>query len=384
LSDAERGAFFFRGSDSSAPRTSGKIGREKVKTIKTLVAALTVGIAAMTFSASAEDKGTVGIAMPTKSSLRWISDGNELVKALQEKGYATDLQYAEDDIPNQLAQIENMVTKDAKVLVIASIDGTTLSAVLQQAADKGIKVVAYDRLIRDSPNVDYYTTFDNFKVGVLQAESLLKGLGYPEKQGPFNIELFGGSPDDNNAFFFYDGAMSVLQPLIDKGVLVVKSGQMGMEKVGTLRWDGAVAQSRMDNILSAHYSDGSRVDGVLAPYDGLSRGIISSLRGVGYGSADQPWPIVTGQDAEVPSVKAIIAGEQYSTVFKDTRELAKVTANLVDAVLSGKEPEINDTKTYNNGVKVVPSYLLVPVSVDKSNYEEIVVGSGYIKADELK
>jgi putative multiple sugar transport system substrate-binding protein len=353
-----------------------------VKIIKTLVGAL--ALAAMTFTVQAQDKGTVGIAMPTKSSLRWISDGDALVAALKEKGYGTDLQYAEDDIPNQLAQIENMVTKDVKALVIASIDGTTLSAVLQQAADKGVKVIAYDRLIRDSGNVDYYTTFDNFKVGVLQAESLLKGLGYPENKGPFNIELFGGSPDDNNAFFFYDGAMSVLQPLIDKGDLVVKSGQMGMEKVGTLRWDGAVAQARMDNILSANYSDGSRVDGVLAPYDGLSRGIISSLRGVGYGTADQPWPIVTGQDAETPSVKGIIAGEQYSTVFKDTRELAKVTANLVDAVLSGKEPEINDTKTYENGVKVVPSYLLVPVSVDKSNYEEIVVGSGYIKAEDLQ
>lgn len=355
-----------------------------MKIVKTFIAALALGMAAMTYTAQAEDKGTVGIAMPTKSSLRWISDGDALVAALKEKGYGTDLQYAEDDIPNQLAQIENMVTKDVKALIIASIDGTTLSAVLQQAADKGVKIIAYDRLIRDSPNVDYYTTFDNFQVGVLQANSMLKGLGYPEKKGPFNIELFGGSPDDNNAFFFYDGAMSVLQPLIDKGDLVVKSGQMGMDKVGTLRWDGAVAQARMDNVLSANYSDGSRVDGVLAPYDGLSRGIISSLRGVGYGAADQPWPIITGQDAEVSSVKAIIAGEQYSTVFKDTRELAKVTADLVDDVLSGKEPKVNDTKTYNNGVKVIPSNLLTPYEVDKANYEKLVVGSGYIKAEELK
>jgi putative multiple sugar transport system substrate-binding protein len=371
--------------DLRAAGTAGATSPQReitVKIIKSLVGAL--ALAAMTFTAQAQDKGLVGIAMPTKSSLRWISDGNELKAALEEKGYTVDLQYAEDDIPNQLAQIENMVTKGAKALVIASIDGTTLSQVLQQAKDSGATVVAYDRLIRESPNVDYYTTFDNFKVGVLQAESILKGLGYPEKQGPWNIELFGGSPDDNNAFFFYDGAMSVLQPLIDKGVLVVKSGQMGMETVGTLRWDAAVAQARMDNILSANYSDGSRVDAVLAPYDGLSRGIISSLRGVGYGSADQPWPIISGQDAETPSVKAIIAGEQYSTVFKDTRELAKVTANLVDAALSGGTPEINDTKTYDNGNKVVPSYLLVPVSVDKSNYEEIVVGSGYIKAEDLK
>ena len=355
-----------------------------MKFLKAIVTAAAVSLLALAPQAFAQDKGLVGIAMPTKSSLRWISDGDSLKAALEGNGYTVDLQYAEDDIPNQLAQIENMVTKGAKVLIVASIDGTTLSDVLQKAHDGGAKVVAYDRLIRQSGNVDYYTTFDNFKVGVLQAESILKGLGYPENKGPFNIELFGGSPDDNNAFFFYDGAMSVLQPLIDKGDLVVKSGQMGMEKVGTLRWDAAVAQARMDNILSANYSDGSRVDAVLAPYDGLSRGIISSLRGVGYGTADQPWPIISGQDAETPSIKAIIAGEQYSTVFKDTRELAKVTAKLVDDVLAGKEPEINDTKTYDNGVKVVPSYLLVPVSVDKSNYEEIVVKSGYIKADELK
>ncbi|KRA50530.1 multiple monosaccharide ABC transporter substrate-binding protein [Devosia sp. Root635] len=332
----------------------------------------------------AQDKGAIGIAMPTQSSLRWISDGNELKAALEAKGYSVDLQYAEDDIPNQLAQIENMVTKGVKALVIASIDGTTLSAVLQQAADAGIKVIAYDRLIRDSANVDYYTTFDNFEVGVLQAGSILKGLGYPDQKGPWNVELFGGSPDDNNAFFFYDGAMSVFQPLIDDGTLVVKSGQMGMETVGTLRWDGAVAQARMDNLLSANYSDGSRVDAVLSPYDGLSRGIISSLRGVGYGSADQPWPIISGQDAEVPSVKAIIAGEQYSTVFKDTRELAQITAELVDTVLTGGTPAGLDTTTYDNGVKVVPSILLTPYEVDVNNYQARVVDSGYIKAEELQ
>ena len=351
---------------------------------KIIMTAVTVGAIALSGSVFAQDKGKVGIAMPTQSSLRWISDGNELKAALEGKGYTVDLQYAEDDIPNQLAQIENMVTGGVKALVIASIDGTTLSAVLQQAADQGIKVVAYDRLIRDSANVDFYTTFDNFQVGVLQANSLVKGLKerFPDVK-PWNVELFGGSPDDNNAFFFYDGAMSVIQPLIDAGDIVIKSRQQGMDQVGTLRWDGAVAQARMDNLLSANYTDG-RVHGVLAPYDGLSRGIISSLRGVGYGSADQPWPIVTGQDAETPSVKAIIAGEQYSTVFKDTRELAKVTANLVDAALSGGTPEINDTETYNNGVKVIPSYLLTPYDVDVTNYEELVVGSGYIKAEDLQ
>ncbi len=334
--------------------------------------------------AMAADKGLIAIAMPTKSSTRWISDGESMVKEFTSLGYSTDLQYAEDDIPNQLAQIENMVTKGAKVLIIAAIDGTTLSDVLEKAHKSGIKVFAYDRLIRKSGNVDYYSTFDNFKVGVLQANSLLQGLGVDKgKTGPFNIELFGGSPDDNNAFFFYDGAMSVLQPLIDKKVLVVKSGQMGMKVVGTLRWDGAVAQARMDNLLSANYGK-ARVDAVLSPYDGLSRGIISSLKGVGYGSKDQPMPIVSGQDAELPSVKAILAGEQYSTVFKDTRELAKVTAKMVDAALSGKEVPVNDTKTYDNGVKVVPSNLLVPVAVDKSNLEKVLVGSGYYTKDQIE
>jgi len=355
-----------------------------LKSIATLFAAGALVASAAT-GAFAQDKGQIGIAMPTQSSLRWISDGNELKTALEGMGYTVDLQYAEDDIPNQLAQIENMVTKGVKALVVASIDGTTLSAVLQNAADQGVKVIAYDRLILESPNVDYYTTFDNFQVGVLQANSLVKGLEARfGDDKPWNVELFGGSPDDNNAFFFYDGAMAVLQPMIDAGDIVIKSGQQGMEQVGTLRWDGAVAQARMDNILSANYSDGSRVHGVLSPYDGLSRGIISSLRGVGYGSGDLSWPIITGQDAETPSVKAIIAGEQYSTVFKDTRELAQYTAQLINTVLSGEEPSGLDTSTYDNGVKVVPSILLTPYEVDISNYEERVIASGYIKAEELQ
>jgi putative multiple sugar transport system substrate-binding protein len=279
-----------------------------VKLIKTMVAMMAIGMAGFIGSAHAQDKGTVGVSMPTKSSARWIADGDNMVKVLKERGYKADLQYAEDDIPNQLAQIENMVTKGVKVLVIASIDGTTLSDVLQKAADKGIKVIAYDRLIKGSANVDYYATFDNFQVGVIQANSLVKALNLAGGKGPFNIELFGGSPDDNNAFFFYDGAMSVLKPYIDSGKLVVRSKQMGMEKVGTLRWDGAVAQARMDNLLSAFYTSG-RVDAVLSPYDGLSIGILSSLKGVGYGTPKQPYPFVSGQDAEIASVKSMLRGE---------------------------------------------------------------------------
>ncbi|WOB10343.1 multiple monosaccharide ABC transporter substrate-binding protein [Piscinibacter gummiphilus] len=348
-----------------------------------IVAALATGLVAWMPIAQAQEKGLVGISMPTKSSSRWISDGQSMVKYFQAKGYKTDLQYADDDIPNQLAQVENMITKGSKVLVIAAIDGTTLSDALQKAADKGVKVIAYDRLIRGSKNVDYYTTFDNFQVGVLQANSIVDKLGLKQGKGPFNIELFGGSPDDNNAFFFYNGAMSVLDPYIKSGKLVVRSKQMGMDKVGTLRWDGAVAQARMDNLLSAYYTN-ARVDAVLSPYDGLSIGILSSLKGVGYGTPKQPFPVVSGQDAELPSVKSMLAGEQYSTVFKDTRELAKVTVDLVDAVLAGKQPQINDTKTYNNGVKVVPSYLLKPVSVDASNWKPVLVGSGYYTESQVK
>lgn len=339
---------------------------------------------ALLFATAAYADGTVGIAMPTKSSARWISDGNSMVEQFTAAGYETDLQYAEDDIPNQLAQIENMITKGVDVLVIAAIDGTTLSNALENAAASGIRVIAYDRLIRDSGNVDYYATFDNFKVGVQQATTLVDGLN--ERFGdvkPWNVELFGGSPDDNNAYFFYDGAMSVLQPLIDDGSVAIVSGQMGMDTVGTLRWDGAVAQARMDNLLSAHYTD-AVVHGVLSPYDGLSIGILSSLKGVGYGSGDLAMPIVTGQDAEVPSVKSILAGEQYSTIFKDTRSLAGVTVGMVDALLKGGEPEINDTSTYDNGVKVVPSYLLEPLPVTVENWEELLIGSGYYTMDQIK
>ena len=351
--------------------------------LKTLVAAAATGILGVATLAHAQDKGPVAISMPTKSSARWIADGANMVKYFQEKGYKTDLQYADDDIPNQLAQIENMVTKGSKVLVIAAIDGTTLSDVLQKAADKGVKVIAYDRLIKGSKNVDYYATFDNFQVGVLQAAYIEKALDLKAGKGPFNIELFGGSPDDNNAFFFYNGAMSVLKPYIDSGKLVVRSKQLGMDKVSTLRWDGAVAQARMDNLLSAYYTK-DKVDAVLSPYDGLSIGIISSLKGVGYGTPKLPMPVVTGQDAEVQSVKSILKKEQTATVFKDTRELAKVTVAMVDAMLAGKQPEVNDTKTYNNGVKVVPSYLLKPVSVDITNWKPVLVDSGYYKESQVK
>lgn len=336
--------------------------------------------------------GLIGVSMPTQSSTRWISDGNSIKEQLEADGFTVDLQYAEDDIPTQVTQLEGMLTKGVKALIIAAIDGTQLTDVLQAAADAGVPVIAYDRLIRDSANVDYYATFDNFKVGVQQATSMLVGMGVYATEdstsadganaaGPLNVELFAGSPDDNNATFFFNGAMSVLQPLIDSGVLVVKSGQVAFEKVATLRWDGAVAQKRMEDILVGSYADGSKVNGVLSPYDGLSRGIIAALTDGGYAAADLP--TIVGQDAEVLSVKAMIAGEQYSTIFKDTRELAKVAVGMAEAILKGETPETNDDSTYDNGVKVIPSYLLTPYIVTLDNYKELLVDSGYINEADL-
>lgn len=328
---------------------------------------------------------TIGIAMPTKSSERWIADGNNMAQQFRALGYKTDLQYGEDSVDQQVAQVENMITKGVDALVIAAIDGRALGDVLKQAADQHIKVISYDRLILGSPNVDYYASFDNEKVGVLQATYIVDRLGLKSggKQGPFNIELFAGSPDDNNTRYFFQGALKTLQPYIDKKQLVVRSGQTRLNQVTTLRWDGATAQKRMDDLLTKAYST-ERVDAVLSPYDGISIGILSALRSGGYGTSAKPYPLVTGQDAEVASVKSIIAGDQAQTVYKDTRALAKQAVQMADAVLTGKTPQVNDTKTYDNEKKVVPAFLLDPVSVDKSNYRATLVDSGYIKASDLK
>ncbi|WP_372508460.1 multiple monosaccharide ABC transporter substrate-binding protein [Salinibacterium sedimenticola] len=322
----------------------------------------------------------VGVSMPTQTSERWIADGANVEAELEERGYTVDLQFANDDIPTQLSQIENMISGGAEALIIAAIDGTALTEVLEQAASQDIPVISYDRLILGSENVDYYTTFDNFEVGVQQGTSLLTGMGILDENGedtgatgPFNVELFAGSPDDNNATFFWDGAMSVLQPYMDSGVITVPSGQTAFDQAAILRWDPATAQDRMDDLLTI--IGDTPIHGVLSPYDGLSIGIISALTAGGYSSSELP--IVTGQDAEEGSVKSIIAGEQYSTIFKDTRLLGEQAVEMVDAVLNGEEPEVNDTETYDNGEKIVPSYLLESQIVTAENYEEVLIESGY-------
>ena len=334
---------------------------------------------------SSNSEKTIGILMPTKSSERWINDGNDMVEELEKLGYKTDLQYAEDVVETQVSQAENLITKGVDCLVIANIDGESLTDVCQKANDAGIPVIAYDRLIKNTEYVDYYISFDNTLVGVQIGEYIEKALDLKNANGKsYNIELFAGSPDDNNAHMLYDGAMSILQQYIDNGSLVVVSGQTDFDTVCTLRWDGALAQSRMENILTANYSAGKKVDAVFSSYDGLSRGIVEALRSVGYGTADLPWPVITGQDAETATVKSIISGEQTQTIFKDTRELANRAVKVVDAILKGGEVEVNDTETYDNGVKVVPSYLCTPISVDINNYKEVLIDSGYIEESELK
>lgn len=339
-----------------------------------------------------DNKGAlVGVAMPTKVSARWIADGNAVKSDLEKDGYKVDLEYANNDIPTQVQQVNTMITKGAKVLIIASIDGGSLTDQLDAAAKAGIKVISYDRLLTGDKNVDYYVSFDNYKVGVYQANSLLTGLGVLDKdgkktgqKGPFNIEVFAGSPDDNNATFFYNGAMDTLKPYIADGTLVVKSGQTNFNQVAILRWDPATAKARMQDLVAKSYSGGADVQGVLSPYDGLSDGILSALEGAGYGSGGKKLPVITGQDAEVASVKQIIAGTQYSTIYKDTRKLANEAAKMANDVLTGKTPEVNDTKSYDNKVKVVPSYLFQPVVVTKDNYKEILVDSGYYKESDLQ
>jgi len=333
----------------------------------------------------------IGVAMPTETSERWIADGNAVKSGLEELGYQVDLQYAGDDIPTQSQQIDKMILNGADVLIIAAIDGTALSGQLDAAAAAGIKVIAYDRLIVGSANVDFYVTFDNFNVGVQQATSLLVGLGILNEDGsegtatgPFNIELFAGSLDDNNAFFFFNGAMETLQPYIDAGTLVVKSGQTDIEQAATLRWLQETAQARMDNLLTSTYADGTKVDGVLSPYDGLSRGIITSLQNGGYsGAVADGFPVVTGQDAEIASVKLIADGVQFATIFKDTRKLAAQSIVVAQAYLAGTEPEANDTTTYDNKVKVVPSFLLASDIVYSDTITSLLVDSGYWTADEV-
>ena len=346
-----------------------------------LVLAMVAALFAGCGSSSSSNK--VGVSMPTKTLQRWNQDGDNMKKQLEAAGYTVDLQYADDDIATQVSQLENMINGGCKVLVIASIDGNSLGTVLDLAKEKGVKVIAYDRLIMGSDAVTYYATFDNEMVGTKQGEYIEEKLGLKSGKGPFNLEIITGDPGDNNARFFYKGAMDVLQPYIDNGQLVVKSGQIDFATVATQSWSTENAQNRFDAILAANYSDGTQLDAVLASNDSTAMGVTNSLI-ANYEGTHSNWPIITGQDCDKANVKNMLDGKQSMSIFKDTRTLAAKTVEMVDAIMQGKEAPVNDRDTYDNGTGKIPSYLCEPVFADASNYEEILIKSGYYTMDDIK
>jgi putative multiple sugar transport system substrate-binding protein len=328
-------------------------------------------------------KGTIGVAMPTKTSLRWIKDGDAMKTQLVAAGYKVNLMYANDDVPTQVTQVDDMVTNKNQVLVVAAINSKALVGPLDRAKKAGIPVIAYDRLLRDTSAVNYYTTFDNLKVGELQAKSLINGLKAGGKPAPWNFELFAGSPDDNNAGFFYKGAMAILRPLIDSGQIAIRSGEADFMQAATPRWQAATAQSRMKRILRSSYAN-EDVHGVLVPNDGMSRAIIATLEANGYGSGKKQLPVITGQDAELESVKLILRGEQYSTVFKDTSKLATATVTMIKQITRKGTVQTNDTISYHNGVKLVPTMQLDPTSVNKTNIGQVMLKAKYYTVAQME
>ncbi len=336
-----------------------------------------------TAAASDETKsggGLIGVAMPTKDLQRWNQDGSNMKEQLEAAGYTVDLEYASNDISTQVSQVENMISNGCELLVIASIDGESLGTPLQQAKDAGIPVIAYDRLLMNSDAVSYYATFDNYMVGTKQGEYIVEALDLENAAGPFNMEIFTGDPGDNNARYFYGGAMDILQPYIDEGKLVVKSGSVDFADVATANWSTETAQGRMEAIISSYYADGTPIDVVLCSNDSTALGVENALENNYTGE----WPVITGQDCDMANVKNMIAGKQSMSIFKDTRTLATQVVKMVDAVMQGKEAPVNDTETYDNGALVVPSYLCEPVFADKDNYKELLVDSGYYKESDLQ
>ena len=329
----------------------------------------------------------VGISMPTRSLERWINDGEQLKKQLEDADCTVDLQYADNKTDQQISQIQNQVAGGAKILVVAAIDGKVLAPVLAEAKKQDATIIAYDRLINGTEDVDYYATFDNYKVGQLQGQFIEKQLDLANATGPINLEPFAGSPDDNNAKFFFSGAWDVLLPYVKSGVLVVPSGQSPASdddwaSIGIQGWASDKAQSEMDNRLSSFYTGGDKVNVVLSPNDSLAIGIIASLKSAGYAPGTD-YPVITGQDADKANVKAILDGEQAMTVWKDTRTLGKQVFTMIEEIVAGDDVTVNDTKSYDNGKKVVPSFLLDPEVVVKADVQSKLVDSGFIKASDV-
>lgn len=330
--------------------------------------------------AAAPSGNKVGVAMPTKDLQRWNQDGSNMQAELEAAGYEVDLQYASNDVATQVSQIENMINGGCSALVIASIDGESLTTVLEGAKSAGIPVIAYDRLIMNTDAVSYYATFDNYMVGTKQGQYIVDALDLDNVDGPFNMEITGGSPDDNNAKFFYQGAIDVLQPYMDAGKIVVPSGQIDFATVGTPAWATETAQSRMENILSSNYADGTKLDICLCSNDSTALGVENALAANYTGD----YPIVTGQDCDIANVKNMIDGKQSMSIFKDTRTLASQVVKMVGQIMSGETVDVNDTETYDNGTGVIPSYLCEPVFADVNNYKELLIDSGYYAESDLQ
>lgn len=322
----------------------------------------------------------VGVAMPTKDLQRWNQDGANMQKELEAAGYTVDLQYASNDVQTQISQIENMINSGCNVLVVAAIEASSLGEAMDMASEAGIPVIAYDRLIMNTDAVSYYATFDNYKVGTVQGEYIEKELDLKNTSDKFTMEITAGDPGDNNAGFFYQGAMDVLQPYIDNGTITVKSGQTEFSDVATAQWATETAQSRMENILSSYYADGTDLDICLCSNDSTALGVENALAA----NYNGKYPIVTGQDCDIENTKNMIAGKQSMSVFKDTRTLASQVVKMVGQILNGEEVDVNDTETYNNGNAVIPSYLCDPVFADVNNYKELLIDSGYYTEDQLQ
>ena len=322
----------------------------------------------------------VGVSMPTKDLQRWNQDGDNMKTQLEAQGYEVDLQYASNDVQTQVSQIENMIASGCTVLVIAAIEGSSLGEALTMAKESGIPVIAYDRLLMNSDAVSYYATFDNYKVGNVQGQYVIDKLDLDNAEGPFVVEFTAGDPGDNNAGFFFNGAMDLLKPYIESGKITVKSGQTSFEEVATPTWGTDVAQKRAEDILASFYADGTKLDAWVCSNDSTALGVTNALSANYTGE----WPIITGQDCDIENTKNMIAGKQSMSVFKDTRTLAAQVVKMVGQILTGAEVDVNDTETYDNGMGVVPSFLCEPVFADVNNYKELLIDSGYYTEDQLK
>ncbi|MET0992441.1 MAG: sugar-binding protein [Lacisediminihabitans sp.] len=311
----------------------------------------------------------IGVALPDKTSENWVLAGKLFTDGLTEAGFKPDVQYAPSNntASEQASQISTMNTKGAKVLIIGAFDGKQLGSQVKAAAANGATVIAYDRIIQDSKDVNYYVAYDNFKVGELQGQALLDGMKerYPSAKS-YNIELFSGAQTDPNAKVFFDGALKVLQPKIDDGTLKVVSGQTSIAQTQTTGWLAANAQTRMDTLLAGSYSS-TELNGVLSPNDTLARAIIQSIKSAGKNTPVMP--VVTGQDSEAASIPLIMSGEQYSTINKDTGALVKQAIDMVKELSKGKKASTNSDAT-NNGSVDVPTYYLPPTLVTAANAAE--------------